>query len=1422
MTWVKTLNSKLRSKKQRKTRRNSISRLLHSETLEDRRMLAVAFHFDSDTLTPIVEQGPNGEDIYVVAQNTIVGFNIGASAVPNDSTQGFQLQFNNSAPELIIAEFMVSSPRVWPSTTGLLDTTQGATLISGQNTSGVNLTSTVGGLGSFNLLATLPGDFLVSIHEAPGTAAFIRTAFAEVADPTITDYDDFIIRSIPTSAVAVDDDDLSTNEDTALTIDIAAELTDNDFNVNAFVSNSAALGTGTLVNNNDGTLTYTPAANFSGTDTFTYVISDATGATDTGLVTIAINAVNDAPVTTDDTGTTDEDTAVSIDVLTNDSDVDGGALTVLLVTNGANGTVVNNNDGTVTYTPNTNVAVTDAFTYTASDGFGGQTVGNVTVMVTNVNDLPVAVDDSGTTDEDTAVIINVTGNDSDLDGDALSVNGVTNGTNGTVVNNNDGTVTFTPAANFNGTDTFTYTITDGNTGVATGTVTVAVDPINDSPVGATDTPTTDEDVAVTFDVIANDTDVDGDNLTVVGNTDPANGGVVDNNDGTFTYTPNANFNGTDSFTYTLSDGTLTATATVNITIAAVNDLPVAVDDNSSTAQDTGRIIFVLNNDTDIDGDTLFVIDPIGAVATNNGSVSNNNDGTLTYTPDNGFNGTDTFTYTVSDNAGGSDTAIVTVSVTANPPPEALDDSASTDEDTTVTVDVLANDSDPQGETVSITGIATQGNLGVATINNGEIDYVPNSDANGTDTFTYTVTDNNGGVDSATVTITINAINDTPVASADSATTDEDTAVTVSVLANDNDVDNDTLTITGITQAASGGVVDNNDGTLTYTPNANFNGNDSFTYTISDGNNATTSATVSITVTAVNDEPVALADSASTFEVTPAIINVIGNDTDVDGDTLTVTAITQPANGAVVNNNNGTLTFTANNDSLRGDETFSYTVTDGAGGTATAAVTVTVTGNVAPIANDDSGLAQETNPVIVDVTANDTDGDGDTLVVTAVAQGTNGSVVNNNDGTVTYTANAGFVGTDNFTYTVSDGNGETASANVALTVEVIPNSAPTATDDSITTPVDVPVDVFVLDNDTDPDFDTIIITTATDGTNGTVANNGNNVTYMPAAGFQGVDSFTYTISDGNGETSSATVSVAVFSTPFFKDGDDLYFIGSDARDRVRVMAVDRAAKLIMIRTNVTTYGPLPIGPSGTLFVNTFGGNDWVSLAGYLNIVTNIDLGSGNDRASGGKNNDVIFGGEGNDEILGGGGDDTLYGGIGNDVLVTRDGADYLDGGMGSDELLSGPGDDILFGGSGNDKLSASRGNDYLDGGDDDDRLNGGSGNDIMLGGAGNDHLKGENGLDVLFGGLGVDGVNGGKHGDFVAGGQSTLDNAGLQQLLTDWSGGGDIDTRIGLLTTGHVHDGELDKLIGQASQDFFDNEGIDYVVDFKLGKDRIAI
>ena len=286
---------------------------------------------------------------------------------------------------------------------------------------------------------------------------------------------------------------------------------------------------------------------------------------------------NTPPVAVDDLADTPVDTAVTIDVLTNDSDPDGDPLTVTGVTQPANGTVTINEDGTLSYVPATGFTGEDTITYTITDGNGGTATGEVVVTVEDgdgTNTPPVAVDDDITTGTDTPVTFDPTDNDTDPDGDPLTVTDVTDPDNGTVTVGDDGSVTYTPDTGFIGEDTITYTVDDGNGGTDTGEIIVTVgdDTVpggNTPPVAVDDLFTTDDETAITFDPTLNDTDADGDPLTVTGIGSSENGTVVLNEDGTVSYTPNGSFTGFDSFNYTVTDGN-GGTAEANITVEVLD------------------------------------------------------------------------------------------------------------------------------------------------------------------------------------------------------------------------------------------------------------------------------------------------------------------------------------------------------------------------------------------------------------------------------------------------------------------------------------------------------------------------------------------------------------------------------------------------------------------------------------------------------------------------------------------------------------------------------------------------------------------------------------------------------------------------------------------------------------------------------------
>jgi Bacterial Ig domain/FG-GAP repeat len=407
-----------------------------------------------------------------------------------------------------------------------------------------------------------------------------------------------------------------------------------------------------------------------------------------------------------------------------------------------------------------------------------------------------------------------------------------------------------------------------------------------------------------------------------------------------------------------------------------NNLPVASDDTGTTTEDTAVTIPVLGNDTDPDvGNTLTVT---SVTQGSNGSVTNHGDGTVTYTPNANFNGTDSFTYTVSDSNGGTDTATVAVTITAvNDAPSAMDDAATTIEDMPVTISALDNDTDVEGNTLTVSGVTQPANGSVIINANGTLTYTPTVNFNGSDLFGYVVNDGNGGGGSATVGVTVTAVNDVPVAGSDNYSVNEDTPLNMAapgLLGNDNDVDSSGLSAVLVSGPANGELSLNANGSLSYTPSANFNGSDSFTYRVSDGAADSNTATVTITVNPVNDPPDAVNDSASTNQYTAVVISVLSNDTDIEGHTLTVVGVTQGANGAVLINPNGTVTYTPNAN-FSGGDSFTYTLSDGNGGTDTASVSLTlILVNQRPVANTGGPYSvDEGSSVTVTATGSDPEG-----------------------------------------------------------------------------------------------------------------------------------------------------------------------------------------------------------------------------------------------------------------------------------------------------------------------------------------------------------------------------------------------------------------------------------------------------------------
>jgi hypothetical protein len=817
--------------------------------------------------------------------------------------------------------------------------------------------------------------------------------------------------------------------------------------------------------------------------------------------------------------------------------------------------------------------------FVANDGSTNSNTATAMVNIVSTDTAPTAVADSATVAEDSSNNpIDVLANDTDPDNGPKTVASVTQPANGTVVITGGGTgVSYTPNADYcnspsGSPDTFTYTLSPGS---SSATVSVTVTCSDDNPTAMADTATVVEDSSANpIDVLANDTDADGGPKSVASVTQPANGTVVITGGGTgVSYTPNANYcnspsGSPDTFTYTLTPGS--SSATVSVTVTCVDDNPTAVNDAATVAEDSSaNAIDVLANDTDPDGGTKSVA---SVTQPANGTVVITGGGTgVSYTPNanycNNPSGTpDTFTYTLSP---GGSSATVSVTVTCvDDAPVAVADAATVVEDSGATaIPVLANDTDIDSGPKSIASVTQPANGSVVITGGGTgLTYAPNanycnSPSGSPDTFTYTLTP---GSSSTTVSVTVTCVDDNPVAVADATTVTEDSgANAINVLANDTDIDNGPKSVASVTQPANGTVAITGGGTgVSYTPNANYCNNppgttlETFTYTLTPGSSSTT---VTVTVTCVDDNPVAVADAATVVEDSVGnAIDVLANDTDVDGGSKSVTSVTQPANGTVAITGGGTgVSYTPNANYCNNPpgttlETFTYTLTPG-GSSTTVTVTVTCVDDP-PVAVNDSATVTEDDPATsISVLANDTDIDGGPKSISAVTQPANGTVVITGGGTgLTYQPNANYCNSvsgplDTFTYTLTPGG---SSASVSVTVICV-NDAPVLANNPITyttagnTQLHVagatrPGVASISDaqsalakaNPSDIDGPSPILVVAASGTsaNGgsfTIAADGS-FSYVPPAGFTGTDSFTYTVTDSGSPaaTTTGTISITV--------------------------------------------------------------------------------------------------------------------------------------------------------------------------------------------------------------------------------------------------------------------------------------------------------
>ncbi len=991
------------------------------------------------------------------------------------------------------------------------------------------------------------------------------------------------------------DDVAYTPENTAVTGNAGTNDIEPDGNGTAFTKLSDP-SNGTVLFDFSGNYTYTPNSDYNGPDQFTYRICDngTPSLCDKATVYLLVGSINNQPIAQDDINNTITNIPVNGSLTTNDLDTDNDILTVNSspLSGPINGTITINPNGTYLYSPNPGFKGIDEITYEVCDTDQLCDIATLYIEIIDpqygLNIPPVATNDAISTTKNTPVTIAALSNDFDKEGSALiGPTFVSAPSNGNVGLSPSGTFYYTPDLGFIGEDGFEYQICDdlGFCDIASIIITVneELSLTNTSPTSIDDVVTSDRNSSISSTVALNDEDPDSaDQLAYTKESNPSNGTLTFNSDGSYQYTPNLNFYGNDQFTYQVCDDgspVLCDAATVYFTIFPDNDPPKAFADINTTIVDDNTDGNLLTNDMDINGDGI-IVNTTPLIGPFNGTISINTDGSYTYSPNSGFSGTDSLIYTICDDLATymlCDTGIAKILVVdclspGNFAPVAQDDSFIGTEDTPIQANMLRNDYDKDKDnvTLNIPILFAPDNGTLNHSPNGDFEYTPNPGYIGLDEFTYELCDDQTPSLCAYATVYICIAEDidgnqSPFAGDDAVYTFIDEPITTNLFPNDYDVDGDSIIIntTPIEAPEYGSVLLNTDGSAIYTPISGYSGPDNFVYEICDDGIPVlcTQATFFVIVKPNNDFPIPANDDNNTLKGIPVSGNVLTNDRDPDQDliTLTPTLIATPTNGTVVLDANGEYTYTPN-PAFKGEDYFKYEICDdGTPGPfcSIAAVTITVSefnfgANNKPISNDDDNITFVDVPVSGNVLPNDIDPDGDPLSVnlTLVDGPSKGTATIDANGTYTYTPDLRYKGEDSFVYEICDNNTPVLCDEATVFIRILPskdtgdNTPPFPEDDFHVTTKDAHFSDNALENDTDPDGNFLKVTTTPveDPEYGTVILQINgDFLYTPNQGYYGPDHFVYEVCDDASPIACSQATVYILVSPGVRSINPVYDI-----------------------------------------------------------------------------------------------------------------------------------------------------------------------------------------------------------------------------------------------------------------------------------------
>lgn len=899
---------------------------------------------------------------------------------------------------------------------------------------------------------------------------------------------------------------LSGDEDTEIKGKVIAKDPDAD---HIFFTLKSEPKTGDAELDEAGNVTFTPAKDFVGTESFNVEVSDFAGGTIVA-VTATVRPVNDAPVAAEDSFRGNEDQPITGAVKA--TDVDKDALRFALAKWPKNGMIELSPDGKWKLMPNANWHGEDSFVAEVSDG-KATAQATVAITIKPVNDAPQAVDAAVTTSEDTAVKGSIKGTDIDKDALEYAI-GKAPKLGQATIDARSGAFVYQPSANSNGDDTFSVKVSDGPATVEV-TVSARIAPVNDAPVATASEKKGDEDVALPGALRA--TDVDQDTLSYAITAMPKNGAVELNpSTGAYAYTPRTDFHGNDAFRWEVSDGKLKASAEVKMTIAAVNDAPVVKAVALAATEDKAASVVV--GASDVDKDKLSWSE---AKAPAKGKIAvDAASGKVVYTPRDNENGEDSFTVAVSDGAARTEAVVAVAIAPINDAPVALPRQAAGPEDTPIKGALGAKDLDGDALTWSVVSKPRRGSVEVEATS-GVFTYTPAANENGADAFRFEVSDGKLKA-AADVAIALEAVNDTPVPKDVAASGSEDRELGGKVTA--TDIDKDALTFRLKKGPAHGAVlVDDASGAFRLAPSRDFNGKDSFVVEVSDGF-ATADATVSVELAAAPDAPLIDPKPIETAEDSPVTVPLAA--LEPDGDKVTFQVVSASKLGAAsIGPDGASLTFTPHAN-VHGEDTLGIEASDGKLKVRASLPVRVAPKNDAPTVDAAKAELLEESTAGVALLARDQDGD----VVKLALEGAP-SWVSLKGSLLMLAPPRDFAGALEVAVVPSDAGGKGVATKVPLVVVNV-NDAPVAKDHAVQVAPGGTVAVALEASDVDAG-DELSFAIAVPARQGTVVIDdakAGRLRYTANADARGQDTFRVRVKDKAGASATATVRVTLGAAP----------------------------------------------------------------------------------------------------------------------------------------------------------------------------------------------------------------------------------------------------------------------------------------------------